>query len=167
MKIADIENIGAEVLRLRGEYHKPPHKELLVDAILFSYLSGRFTKVERQHYVYLYGSSKPQRIDFRFGGNNPVVLELAVRPPAGGGQLSGSQNIKELRKLCRVSHKQARLRALLLLDLADTPLSIQALKRTYDSLHAGRGKFKRSPVRVIYVHQQNKFNFSWRPFKAA
>jgi hypothetical protein len=165
LKIADIQNIGAEILKLLDAYHNPPHRELMVDAVLFAYLSGRFTNIARQHYVYLYGSTRPHRIDFRFGGSNPVVLELAVRPPKGGGNLLGAQNTSELRKLCRVSHTAARLRVLLLLDLASEPLLKESLKDTYDPLHAGPGKFKRSVVRVIYVHRRNRFNFAWSPFK--
>lgn len=165
MKIADIQEIGAKVLALLDQYHNPPHKELLLDAILFAYLSGRYSGVVRQHYVYLYGSSKPQRIDFRFGGSNPVVLELAVRRPGGGGGMSGSQNTTELNKLCRVKQSQVRLRALLLLDTAEQPLKKEALKKSYDPLHAGPGKFERHSVRVIYVHRRSTFSFSWSPFK--
>jgi hypothetical protein len=166
MNISDVQQIGTEVLELLAEYHNPPHKELLLDAILFAYLTGRYSTVRRQHPVRLYGSIKPHRIDFRFGGTNPVVLELAVRPPNGGGNLYGSQNASELNKLCRVAHSQARLRALLLLDLGDKPLSRESLKRSYDPLHAGPGKFKRSSVRVIYVHRHDTFHFSWSPFKS-
>ena len=132
MNIADIQEIGPEILNLLDQYHNPPHRELLLDPILFAYLSGRYSNVARQHYVYLYGVTKPQRIDFRLGGSNPVVLELAPRKPSGGrSSLTGSQNIGELRKLCRVSHTEAKLRALLLLDLAKEPLEKQALKATY------------------------------------
>lgn len=106
-----------------------------------------------------------ERIDFRFGGSNPVVLELVVRAPTGGGSLSGGQNIGELKKLCRVSYAQARLRALLLLDLAGEPLKKDSLKDTYVPRHAGPGKFKRSAVRIIYVHRQSAFSFLWSPFK--
>jgi hypothetical protein len=165
MKIADIQLIGSDVLKLLDDYHNPPNKELLLDAILLAYLSGRFSGVSRQHYVYLYGSTKPQRIDFRFGGNNPVVMEFAVRNPSSVGTLYGSQNRDELRKLCRVSHTQARLRVLLLLDLASTSHLKADLKATYETIHAGPGKFKRSSVRVIYVHRRITFNFVWRPFK--
>ena len=165
MKIADLEAIGRDVLKLLDEYHNPPNKELLLDAILLAYLSGRFSGVSRQHYVYLYGSSRPQRIDFRFGGSNPVVMEFAVRDPSGGGKLSGSQNHSELKKLCRVSHTQAKLRVLLLLDLAINPYHKESLKASYDPLNTGPGKFQRSSVRVIYVHRRNVFNFIWRPFK--
>jgi len=166
MNIRDIEQAGADVIALLRQYHNPPHKELLLDAILFAYLSGRHAKVARQHRLYLYGSSKPNRIDFRIGGSNPVVLELAPRSPSGGGSLSGSQNVKELRKLCRVKPTQAKLRALLLLDLADHPIKKAALRNTYVDVHAGPGKFKRSSVRVIYVHRKSSFSFSWKPFKS-
>jgi len=166
MNVSDVQQIGDKVLELLAEYHNPPYKELLLDAILFAYLSGKYSKVARQHRVQMCGSGKPQRIDFRFGGSNPVVLELAVRGPAGGGSLYGSQNGSELRKLCRVAHSQARLRSLLLLDLAKVPLSKESLKRTYDPLHAGPGKFKRSSVRVIYVHRRSAFHFSWSPYRS-
>lgn len=165
MRISDIQELGKEVLDLLQEYHDPPDKELLIDPILFAYLSGRFSQVHRQHPVYLYGSTRPRRIDFRFGGNNPVVLELAVRPPRGGGKLSGSQNASELRKLCRVSHTQARLRALLLLDLCHDPLTKKSLTATYDQVNAGRGRFKRCSVRVIYVHSKSTFHFRWNPYR--
>ena len=165
MRISDIQELGKDVLDLLQEYHKPPDKELLIDPILFAYLSGRFSQVHRQHPVYLYGSARPHRIDFRFGGNNPVLLELAVRPPGGGGGLSGRQNVSELRKLCRVSHTQARLRALLLLDLCRDPLTKESLRGTYDQVNAGRGRFKRCSVRVIYVHSKNTFHFRWNPYR--
>ena len=165
MRISDIQELGKEILDLLQEYSRPPDKELLIDPILFAYLSGRFSRVHRQHPVYLYGSNRPQRIDFRFGGNNPVVLELAVRPPRGGGTLSGGQNTSELRKLCRVSHTQARLRALLLLDLCDNPVTKESLIATYNQVNAGRGRFKRCSVRVIYVHSKSTFHFRWNPYK--
>jgi len=164
MKIADIEAVGVDVLNLLDQYHNPPNKELLLDVILLAYLSGRFSGVARQHYVRLYGSKRPQRIDFRFGGSNPVVLELAVRRSSGGGSLYGSQNLSELRKLSRVGHSEARLRVLLLLDLSGDSHHKQDLKATYDPLNAGPGKFHRSSVRVIYVHRQNRFSFIWRPY---
>lgn len=166
MKIEDIEGIGAKVLELLDQYHNPPHKELLLDSILFAYLSGRYSGVARQHYVYFYGTTKPHRIDFRFGGSNPAVLELAVRKPGGSGGLSGSPNQKELNKLCRVRRSQARMSALLLLDLAQEPLKKVSLKKSYEQLHAGPGKFERRSVRVIYVHRKIAYSFSWSPFKS-
>jgi hypothetical protein len=92
-------------------------------------------------------------------------MEFAVRPPKGGGELYGSQNVSELRKLCRVSHTEARLRALLLLDLCHESIKQDALQNTYVSINAGRGRFRRSAVRVIYVHRDFGFNFLWKPYK--
>lgn len=165
VNIADIEDIGAEILKLRDAYHNPPKGERAVDVLLWGYLCGRGYHVKRQHNVHLHGSTKPHRIDFRFGGTNPIVLELAVRPVGGGSHLSGPNNQTELNKLCRVSRKEARLRALLLIDLAEGHWLREALKATYDPLNAGAGKFDRCAVRVIYVHRHNRFNFGWSPFK--
>lgn len=164
MNIADIERAGQEILALLRDYHNPPQRELLLDAILYAMLFGRHTKITRQHRVYLYGSTRPQRIDFRLGGSNPVVMEFAIRTNASRGTLYGTQNVSELRKLCRVRSTAARLRVLLLLDLSSDPLDLVSLKDTYEPLHAGRGRFRRSPVRVIYVHTESSFNFLWRPY---
>lgn len=166
MRIFDIVDVAKKVLGLRKNLAHPPTTERTMDPLLFAYLSGRFSFVQRQHNVHSYGSPIPERIDFRFGSSNPVVLELAVRPPKGGGHLLGSQNASELRKLCRVSCTEARLRALLLLDLCDKPLTNETLEATYKAIHAGPGKFRRSPVRVIYVHPMRTFNFPWSPFKS-
>jgi hypothetical protein len=166
MRIVDIQSMGKDVLSMLDNYYNPPQREMLLDAVFFAYLSARYTNVTRQHHIHLYGSSKPQRIDFRLGGNNPVVIELALRSPSGGGALAGSQNISELRKLCRVRRSEARLRALLLLDLAERPLKRRTLIGTYEPLHAGAGKFERHPVRIIYVHRTETFSFCWKPFRS-
>src|SRR5208283_4714095 len=55
-----------------------------------------------------------KRIDFRHGGNNPDVIEMAVN--IYGNELYGSSNISELTKLCRIPYSKARRRTLLLLD---------------------------------------------------
>lgn len=166
VNIADITSVGKEVIGMLADYHNAPHREMLIDPALFAYIKGRFGHIERQHYVYRYGSKKPKRIDFRMGGHNPVVIEFAVRPPIGGGTLLGSQNVSELRKLCRVSATQARLRALLLLDLYHTPYDFDTLRDTYERISSGRGNFMRAAVRVIYVHAKADFNFLWQPYSA-
>ena len=165
MRIDDIEAAGREIISIVGDYTKQPHREMLIDPILYGYLKGRFTSIARQHHVRVYGSNRPRRIDFRKGGSNPVVLELAVRPPTGGGHLLGGQNVSELRKLCKVSKTQARLRALLLIDLYARYYLRDDLKASFDAINAGPGKFTRSSVRVVYVHRRNAFNFAWNPYK--
>ena len=136
---------------------------MLLDPILYGYLQGRFGGMSRQHWVHIHGRQRPHRIDFRIGGNNPIVIEFAVRPPDGGTTLYGSQNRSELRKLARVSRATARLRVLLLIDLSPTPILRVKLEPTYDDQNAGRGNFTRHSVRVIYVHTQSTYNFLWQP----
>lgn len=165
MNIANLTAAAKEVIRVLGAYHNAPHREMLIDPVLLAYLRGKHPPVERQHYVYRYGSDRPQRIDFRTGGTNPVVIEFAARPPTGGGQLLGSQNTSELRKLCRVTHTSARLRALLLMDLYRDPIDRKELQATYARVNAGRGRFARNPVRVVYVHSDASYNFVWDPYR--
>jgi len=166
LNIEEVTAAGVEILHLLQDYHRPPaHREMLIDPILYAYMKGRFGPVTRQHHVSVYGSQKPKRIDFRIGGTNPSVMELAVRSPLGSGSLLGGPNTSELRKLCKVSTTQAKLRVLLLIDLYANHYTKSDLKDSYDTVHAGPGKFKRCPVRVVYVHMKNRFNFAWSPYK--
>jgi hypothetical protein len=166
INLQDIKTAGHDILELINEYHNAPHREMLIDPIFYAYIFGKYEKVQRQHYVYVYGSDKPKRIDFRCGGVNPVVIELAVRPPSGGSHLHGSQNMSELRKLCKVKLSQAKLRVLLLLDLFHKPLEKDKLKSSYEAIHAGPGNFERNSVRIIYISYESDFDFSWKPYKS-
>lgn len=165
MNIATVKLIAREVLQILGEYHNPSERELHVDAVLMAVLRGRQIPVERQHWIRLKNSTRPHRIDFRIGSSNPVLVELAVRSVHNRGSLCGSVNQSELDKLCRVPSSRAKLRVLLLLDFLAAPLSREVLSRSYEPLHAGRGNFQRSSVRIVYVHREAEFDFVWRPFK--
>ncbi len=99
MNIADITTASKDIIAMLGEYHNAPRREMHLDPMLYALLKGRFTHIARQHHVRIYGSPRPKRIDFRYGGSNPVVIEFAVRPPNGGGQLYGTQNVSELQKI--------------------------------------------------------------------
>jgi hypothetical protein len=164
VNVKDIIEAGREVIHLLSRYSNAPHREMLIDPALFGYLRGKHGPVHRQHNVYVYGDDRPKRIDYRLAGNNPVVLEFAARPPTGGGTLLGSQNSSELRKLCRVSATEARLRALLLLDLYHEPHDIDLLWTTYDRVSTGPGKYRRSGVRIVYVHAELDATYLWRPW---
>lgn len=165
MNIAEIEGAGKEILALLRDYSHDPRerRELRIDPVVYGFFQGRFENMSRQHYVRLHGRAHPQRIDFRFGGNNPTVIEFAARPPNGQQELYGSQNRSELRKLTRVVPSRARSRVLLLLDMVDHPIQLQNLKPTYDAQNSGPGHFDRHSVRVIYVHRRLSYNFLWRP----
>jgi hypothetical protein len=133
--------------------------------VLHAYLIGRHSGVRKEYPI------KPgakQRIDFRFGdrphGTNPCVLELAVRNSYGGSQLLAGQNKTELRKLSMFPKTIAQTRVLLLIDLGHIYLEQSTLQKGYDAFHLGPGRFKRSPVAILYVHRDNSYHFTWRPF---
>jgi hypothetical protein len=136
---------------------------MLIDRTVYAYFEGRFGHFSRQHRVRMHSKPRPQRIDFRYGTSNPVVIEFAVRPRTKGGHLYGSQNRSELRKLTRVLSSEAKTRVLLLLDLSSNPIPKPKLKKTYDGINAGKGNFTRHSVRVIYVQRDNSYHFSWKP----
>lgn len=166
VSVSAVKKAAREVIDLLGEYagKHVPSREMLIDPVLYALLRGRHEKVKRQHTLPLVKKrKKAKRIDFRCGGSNPAVLEFAVRPPKGGGQLYGSQNVSELRKLTRVPKTQARLRILLLVDLCANPLDVGNLKATYKCVSSGPGKFARQAVRVVYVHRSVEASFPWRP----
>jgi len=150
------------------DYHGGPKREMLIDPALYAYLraSARGRGVERQFHAHLPRQRKPARIDFRVKNPNAVLIEFAVRPPQGGGHLCGSQNRSELFKLTRFSNVSAKLRALLLIDLAEKPYDLVSLRETYDEINAGKGKFQRHPVKAIYAHADAAFAFKWNPYKA-
>lgn len=147
------------------DYHGGPKREMLIDLGLYAYLRASGRSVERQFHAHLPGARKPPRIDFRVKHPNPVLIEFAVRPPHGIAHLYGSQNKTELRKLCRFNNAKAKLRALLLIDLAPKPHTLASLKASYDAIDAGRGRFQRYPVKVIYAHADETFSFKWSPFR--
>ncbi len=166
MTIKDIESAATNILELLRSYsgEAAAKREMLLDPVLFAHFQAVFGHMSRQKKVHMHSKPKPQRIDFRFGTSNPVVIEFAVRPKSSASSLYGSQNTAELRKLARVRSSEARLRALLLLDLTDSPILCEDLKPTYDKQHAGKGRFKRHSVRVIYVSRKQCYNFIWKPF---
>jgi len=159
MNIAELQGVALELLH---RCHRLA-REMQVDEHLAMDLDAEFGSLTRQHHVELYRSQRPARIDYRVGGTNPVLIELAVRPEDGASQLYGSQNKPELVKLTRIPQSRAKLRALLLMDLKPEPLQRNRLKQTYDCISVGPGRFERNPVRVLYVHKESQFHFLWRP----
>lgn len=161
MNIRELIASGHNVIEFLGRNHGLHGNERKIDPVLFGFLEAKFGGISRQHQVPMCGGSHPKRIDYRQGGNNPVVIELAVRPRQRANTLYGSHNRSELRKLCRVS--SACLRVLLLLDLSDNATARTSLQATYDEQTSGPGNFQRNSVRVIYVHRQSSYHFVWKP----
>ena len=159
---------GLALIKLRRDYSNPPRTKRGLDPIFYGYITAAHphVAVSRQLNIKFHGAAKPSRIDFRMGGTNPTVLELAVRPADGQQQLCGPQNHDELIKLSKVIPSKAKRRILLLVDLKKKPMQQDSLKSTYESLHAGPGKKARYSVTVVYVHSSLQYSFIWKPWKA-
>ena len=162
-------SVARQLLLLREDYSNPPRCERELDPLFYAYLKGahRQVRVSRQAHVRFSNRKNPSRIDYRLGGSNPTLLELAVRPPNGTQELMGRQNTKELRKLSKFSQTTAKRRILLLLDLKAIPIQKLRLKSSYKTVHAGPGKKHRSAVTVVYVHAKSHYNFSWKPYRSS
>jgi hypothetical protein len=164
----DVRRVGRELLKLLALYRGPQVRknERAIDPVVMAYLRGAGYTATRQHNVWMYGSRRPHRIDFRVAGNPRSVIELAVRPPRGRYELSAEANHKELRKMARVIQRDAHMRFLVLLDLSITlgPVPRNKLEGEYAGFNAGRGNFTRNPVRVVYVHSEDEYDFCWSPW---
>lgn len=156
--------IAADLVSILGEYPYIAGGEAALDRFVYAYLRGRFSSAASRQWPALPVRGRAGRIDFRVGGNNPVVFELAVRTPETGNLGVGS-NKPELRKLSRVPQAKARVRALLLLDLKNEPVNFEMLRERYQAYHLGKGKFDREPVSVVYAHATTQHRFIWSPFK--
>lgn len=156
------------LIDLRKDYSNPPKTERGLDPIFYGYITAAHPNVivSRQMHIKFHGAKNPSRIDFRIGGTNPTVLELAVRPATGQQQLCGPQNHDELLKLSKVPLNKAKRRILLLVDLKKNSIKKDSLKATYDSLHAGPGKKVRHAVTIVYVHSGLQYSFTWKPRKS-
>jgi len=157
VNIQQITECAEELLEMVTHYKSLKRRgELGADLLLYGLLQGRFGHMTRQHPV------KLGRIDFRYGASAPVVIELVHRgrrdPRAG---LFASQNRSEIRKLTRVTNTTARTRILLLIDRSSDSIPRRNLKPSYDATNAGRGRFTRHSIRVIYVSRTNSYNFIW------
>lgn len=165
LNVPRLKEIGRELATIVRDYTAGPDREMLVDPALYAILRAEGGLVSRQYPAHLPKLKRAARIDFRVGGPRPALIEFAVRPPAGGGTLYGSQNRKELHKLTRFGNNIAKLRALLLVDLHSVPHDLDRLKATYAQVNAGRGKFGRFPVQVIYANATAAHSFRWNPYR--
>jgi hypothetical protein len=163
MNVRMLQKIGQDLAIMVKDYSGGPQREMLIDPALYARFRATGRSVERQFPAHLPGCVKPARIDFRFKAPNAVLIEFAVRPPKGGGHLCGSQNRDELCKLTRFSNSDAKLRALLLVDLRSEPHDLEALWATYKQINAGPGHFARHPVQVVYTHATTVGRFRWTP----
>jgi len=154
---ADVSALGSALIEIADLYPLQYRTERDFFPLVLAYLHGRVPSVQAEV------GATAGKIDFRIGGPNPALLELAVAPRAlsdpdrpeqkfpghhATTQLYASQNKSELRKLKEVPQSKARNRYLLLLDLRGIH-DFSALKTGYES---ELPRFKGGAVvRVVYV----------------
>ena len=165
MNIKQITKAARTVHRLIDGYSSDSEKkrEMRQDPLLFGFFEARFGKMSRQKHIFIGPGAHPKRVDFRHGGQNPALIEFAVRPPDGWAELYGTANKDELNKLTRFPTSKAKLRVLLLFDFVGTPIRKEKLKESFDRIRSSRGKYRRYAVQVIYVHGTIAYGFRWTP----
>lgn len=165
LTIDDVQELGCALISVADLYPLQYRTERDFFPLVVAYLYGRIPKVDTEV------SGTDGRIDFRIGGLNPAVLEIAVCPRRlkdadldaqkfpghiQGTQLYATQNRPEIKKLKAVPQTKARNRFLLLLDLPGTT-NISSLQSQYEKeLPPGKGG---AVVRTVYVSRNTTIHF--------
>ena len=165
LTIAGVKELGQCLITVADKYPTIFLTERDFFPLIHAYLRGRVPRTTSEAY------SRLGRIDFRVGGTNPVVLELAVAPrrlqdpkvkslPFPGHELGNnlyaSQNRSELRKLSEVPYSKAKYRYLLLLDLRDAH-DLSELETGYRNETRG---LPPNYITVVYVSRQRVHHFT-------
>lgn len=163
LTIDDVKELGKVLIKVSNLYPLQFITERDFFPLVLTYLEGRIPGVDTEFNV------TGGRVDFRFKGPNPTLLELAVQPreiqdvnfttlvfPTNKSKsnLNASQNRSEIEKLTK--DKKAKTRFLLLVDLRgnyDKANLIQRYKN--ESAKHPNG----TSVRVVYVSRQEAYNF--------
>jgi hypothetical protein len=155
----DLVTIGKAVIQISRNLPPEKRAERWLLPVIYGFVSGHFgPKFTREKLV------AGGRIDFRYNGAASTVFEVAVRDPTHQIQVYGPGNRAELHKLCRETG--AWTRALLLIDLSgEAAIPEERLKKSYDQVSGPPGGGHREPVRVIYVHPREDYDFLWRPWR--
>jgi len=157
LTVADVHNLGRVLIETANRYPLSFRTERDFYPLIAAYVQGRVPTATPEYRV------EGGAIDFRFGGTNPALLEVALAPRAfkdhnlpgqtfpghgQGNQLYASQNKNELKKLSE--SKPRSMRFLLLVDFQRTDRD--ALRKGYEAvLPPNKGH---RPVHVVYVSQQ-------------
>ena len=157
LTLEDVSILGSALIEIADLYPLTYRTERDFFPLVLAYLHGRVPSVKTEV------GATAGKIDFRIGGSNPAVLELAVAPRAlsdpdhasqkfpghqATTQLYASQNRTELRKLKGIPQTKAKNRYLLLLDLRGVH-DFKTLKSGYEAeLPRLKGG---AVVRVVYV----------------
>lgn len=171
-----VEDLSHVLIKVADQYPLQYLTERDFYPLVLAYLSGRVPKLKTE--VLKEGS----KVDFRVGGTNPAVLELAVRPRViqdayctelevrghkiGGRQHFASQNVTELEKLSGYPQSQAKFRYLLLIDFQKGD-SLDDLESKYNEVADQIGSARLGPITVVYAVRQEVRTFTIRKSKGA
>jgi hypothetical protein len=162
LTIEVVQELGIALIAISDEHPIKFRNEEDFYPLVLAYLFGWFPNVAPEH------SMEKGEIDFRTGGTNPGLLEIAVAPRelaevgrpdqtfpgnSGSNRLYPSQNRTELQKLFSIPQSQARNRHLLLVDFQDH-WEKSDLKRQYEDeveKLVASGMQKEGAVSIIYV----------------
>jgi hypothetical protein len=160
IRISDLRRAGKEILKLSDQVSWEHQNEQWLHGVLLGYLQAKFGQMQTEFHPW---KGDRRRVDFRHAVPNAVLIELVVMHH--GVEQSRKQNDTELRKLARVPPARAKTRFLLILDnYSPRPMREAGFKERFLSQGVWRGRApggRWNAVRVIYVHRQGSFNFSW------
>lgn len=163
----DVKQLGAALIDIADQYPTRFLTERDFFPLVVAYLHGRFPGVSAEHAV------ANGAIDFRLGGMNPSVIELAVAPRAlqdaaftdlhfpghaNAPQLYATQNKTELKKLGAMPQTKAKRRYLILLDFR--AFDQGDMKAKYEE-QAGKLGLK-NPVCVVHVSRSATSSYTLR-----
>ncbi len=165
LTIQDVRDLAKSLMEMSDMYPLQFRTERDFFPLVRAFLDGRVPSITAE-----VGDSN-KKIDFRIGGTNPALLELAVCPRAlidpdcetaafpgrsQATQLYASANCTEIEKLSKVPQPQAKNRYLLLVDFRGAH-NVSRLESGYLNRFPRDGTMQ--PVRVIYISRSRARDF--------
>jgi hypothetical protein len=165
LTIGNVKNLGRMLIETSNIYPTKFLTERDFFPLVYAYLKGVVPKITPEMAV------EGGKVDFRFGGTNPTLLELAVQPRilvdanyenitfpghASKTSLYASQNKSELNKL--ILETQGKTRFLLLIDFHGG-YDIEKLELSYKEVASNiriNKSIQKNPVRVVFASQNSK-----------
>jgi hypothetical protein len=150
---------GKEIIKLFTEKRFAPilkrRYEKSIQLVLLGYLQASVGRMKLEHPV------ANEKIDFRYGGDHPSLIELVTISHSGYNvEHNANRNLSELKKLSKFDRSKARVKYLLILDFLNaSPIRKEKLQAAYSRawrklavLLRTSGRNVMYSVTVVYVH---------------
>jgi hypothetical protein len=163
-----LEQAGKAVIALFNEERFVPilnrRYEKSIQLVLLGYLQAKVGSMKLEYKL------ARERIDFRYGGGHPSLVELVTISDSGYNvEHNPNRNLAELRKLSKFDRSKARVKYLLILDFYNkSPIKkerlAKAYHRTWQELakvlrKEERGRKTMYSVTVLYIHSHATHRF--------